>query len=116
MSRSGSWLTWTLAGASAGAAVASAAFWATREKHAERWNDNDRCQGGGQTRGALCGEILDRGERAETWMFVTGGASALFATAAVLSYVLQSSGQTAAPAEALACGIGPASFACAGQF
>ncbi|MEY2935328.1 MAG: hypothetical protein RL033_6077 [Pseudomonadota bacterium] len=114
--RPATWVTWTLAGGSLVAAAASAAFWATREQQAEHWNDNTRCQGGGQTRGSLCGEVLDRGERAETWMYVTGGASAVFAAGALLNYLLQAPGEAPATADALACGVGLGSLSCAGQF
>jgi hypothetical protein len=115
------WLTWTLAGASVGAAAASVVFWAEREKHAEHWNDNDRCQGGGQTRGALCGDVLDAGERAEKWMYVTGAASLAFATGAVIHHLLQAPEGAPAPAEplafdTLACGIGLGSLGCTGRF
>jgi hypothetical protein len=49
-------------------------------------------------------------------MYVTGGASALFAAGALLSYLLQAPGEAPATADALACGVGLGSLACAGQF
>jgi tetratricopeptide repeat protein/PEGA domain-containing protein len=109
------WWAWTFGGLAVAGGVVTAAAWVTREKHADRWNDDDQCLGPNQSRKSLCGTELDSGQRAETWMWIGGGAAAAFTAAAIGSLWLEPGHE--APTEAgVSCGIGIGSLECAGRF
>lgn len=111
------WLTWTLGGLAVASAGGTVFAWVKREQHADAWNDNDRCLSSTRTRGQLCGPELDKGERAETWMWIGGAATAVFTGAAIGSLWLGDSGSdAAAEAAAVSCGVGLAAVQCAGRF
>jgi hypothetical protein len=117
VSKSPSWITWTLAGLAVGGAAVTVAAWISRENHADTWNDDDQCQGGGQTRGQLCGEELDAGQTAETWMWIGGASAVAFTGAAIGSYLWLDGPSQERPLEAgVRCGIGLAQLSCSGRF
>ena len=117
VSKAPSWLTWTFAGLAVGGAAVTVAAWISRENHADTWNDDDQCQGGGQTRGQLCSDELDAGQTAETWMWIGGASAVAFTGAAIGSYLWLDSPSHERPLEAgVHCGIGLAQLSCAGRF
>jgi len=117
VSKSPSWITWTFAGLAVGGAAVTVAAWISRENHADAWNDDDQCQGGGQTRGDLCGNELDAGQTAETWMWIGGASAVAFTGAAVASYLWLDKPSQERPLEAgVHCGIGLAQLSCVGRF
>jgi tetratricopeptide repeat protein len=109
------WWAWTFGGLAVAGGVVTAAAWATREKHADRWNDDDECLGPNQSRQSLCGSELDKGQRAETWMWIGGGAAAAFTAAAIGSLWLEP-GHEEPTETGLSCGVGLGSLQCAGRF
>ena len=109
------WLAWTFGGLAVGAAAGTVYAWAKREQHADAWNDNDECLSPTQTRGQLCGDELDAGEQAETWMYIGGAATAAFTAAAIGSIWLGAPDEPGADT-ALSCGVGLATLHCAGRF
>jgi hypothetical protein len=127
--RSPRWLTWTLAGGGAAAALSAGVAVLVRESHARRWND-PQCLAPDMTRGQVCGDDLDAGRSAETVALASGVVSGVFLAAALASYLLeapaseagaeeagvQQSASRSTAAAALRCGVGWASAACAGTF
>lgn len=109
------WLAWTFGGLAVGAAAGTVYAWSKREQHADAWNDNDECLSPTQTRGELCGDELDAGEQAETWMYIGGAATAAFTAAAIGSIWLGGSDEPGTDT-ALSCGVGLAAVHCAGSF
>ena len=85
------WLPWTLGGLGAAAAITSVVAWQRREYYADRWNDDAACVGVGLSREELCGEDYDKGQTANTVMWVSGISAGVFAGGAVLSAILISS-------------------------
>jgi len=110
-----SWLTWTFAGLAVGAAAGTTYAWVRREQHAEIWNDDEQCLSPTQTRGELCGDHLEAGEQAETWMWIGGAATVAFTGAALGSIWLGAPDEPGAEAD-LRCGLGLATVSCAGRF
>ncbi len=113
------WLTWTLAGVGAAAALTTGVAVLVRENHARRWN-GDECLAPDLTRGEVCGDELDAGRSAETVALAGGVVSGVFLAAALTSYLLEAPVE-AAPGDssasaAVRCGIGWASAACGGTF
>jgi tetratricopeptide repeat protein len=109
------WWAWTFGGLAVAGGALAAVAWVEREKHADRWNDDDQCLGPNQSRESRCGSELDKGQRAETWMWIGGGAAVAFTAAAIGSLWLEP--RREAPTEAaLRCGVGFASLQCAGRF
>lgn len=109
------WLAWTFGGLAVAAAGGTVFAWAKREQHAEVWNDNDRCLSSTRTRGQLCGDELDKGERAETWMWIGGAATVVLTGASIGSAWLGSPGDETSDS-AMSCGLGFGALQCAGQF
>ena len=110
------WLAWTLGGLAAASAGGTVFAWAKREQHAELWNDNERCLSTTRTRGQLCGSELDKGERAETWMWIGGAATVVFSGAAIGSLWLDERSDDVAESASVSCGVGLAAVQCAGRF
>jgi len=115
VSQGTNWLAWTFGGLAVGAGAATVYAWAKREQHADAWNDNEQCTSPTQTRGELCGDELDAGEQAETWMYIGGAATVAFTAAAIGSIWLGAPDEPGAEAT-LSCGIGIAAVQCAGRF
>jgi hypothetical protein len=110
------WLTWTFAGLTAVAGGATVVAWTARERHVSNWNDDERClKPGGLTRGQVCGSEHEAGKNAETWMWIGGVATGVFAAATLVSYSLGSLGSERAES-ALSCGIGLGQALCSGRF
>ena len=109
------WLTWTFAGLTAVAGGTTVVAWTARERHVKNWNDNDRCLKPGMTRDQLCRSEHDAGDRAETWMWIGGVATGVFAAATLVSYSLGGKGLEATES-ALSCGIGLGQALCSGRF
>jgi tetratricopeptide (TPR) repeat protein len=86
------WLSWTLSGLAAGAALTTAVAWGVRDQHAARWNSS-ACLEGGRRRGEVCPDELEAGRDAERVAYASGFATVLLAAGAVLSWTLD------APAE-----------------
>lgn len=112
---SAGWPTWAFSGLALVSGVVTVGAWATREQHADVWNDDSRCLSPGMTREEACGSELRDGERAETWMLVGAASTATFATAAIVSYLLRDTKEEAAVGS-LSCGFGLAQLSCAGRF
>lgn len=110
------WLPWTLGGLAVGAGAVTVAAWASRERHAERWNDNDACLGPSQTREQLCGSERRDGERAETYMWIAGGTTLALSAAALGTLWLGGREEQPEESAALRCGIGVGAVQCAGRF
>jgi tetratricopeptide (TPR) repeat protein len=110
------WLPWTLGGLGVAAAGVSTLAWLSRERHAERWNDDDRCQRPGLTRAAVCGAERAASQRAEATLLVSAAAAGLFAAGAVLSVVLSGPSPREAERAQLACGLKGVWVTCAAQF
>jgi hypothetical protein len=116
--RSGSprWLSWTLVGASAGAAAVSGVALAVRERHADRWNSGE-CLAPGSTRGQTCPEELDAGREAEQLAIGAAILSGVLLGGAVVSFVLQKPDEPAQTALTLeGCGLAAAGARCFGSF
>jgi tetratricopeptide (TPR) repeat protein len=109
------WLTWTFGGLALGAGAVTAVAWATREKHADAWNDDSQCLVPGKTRESVCGDELDAGKRAETGMWIGAGATLVFAVASI-STLWFSGDSSETPSAALGCGLGLGQIACSGRF
>ncbi len=110
-----SWLPWTLGGLSVAAAVTSVIAWDRREYYADRWNDDEACVGVGVSRQEQCGDELEKGQNAETVMWISAGAAGVFAAGAVISAVLLSSGEEK-PVASLRCAPGLWGAQCFGTF
>jgi hypothetical protein len=116
--RSGSprWLSWTLVGASAGAAAVSGVAFAVRERHADRWN-SEECLAPGSTRGQTCPEELDAGRNAEQLAIGAAILSGVLLGGAVVSFVLQKPDEPDQAALTLeGCGLAAAGARCFGSF
>jgi hypothetical protein len=116
--RSGSprWLTWTLAGASVGAAAVSVVAFGIRERHADRWNSDD-CLRPGSTRGQMCPDELDAGRDADRLGVGAAVLSGVLVGSAVLSWVLEKPHVSTESALTLeGCGLGAAGAHCFGSF
>jgi hypothetical protein len=114
-----SWVPWTLGGASAASAVVATVFWAKREDHAKRWNDDSVCRNElNRSREQLCGSERDDGEQAQTIAFVSGGLSLAFAAGAIWTALAGHSASDEQPASAglQACTLGPSGVDCFGRF
>jgi len=109
------WLTWTFAGLTAVAGGTTAVAWTARERHVGNWNDDSRCQKPGLTREQVCRSEHEAGDRAQTWMWIGGIATGVFAAATLVSYSLGSKGSEQAES-ALSCGIGLGQALCSGRF
>ena len=83
-----SWVPWTLGGLSAAAAVTGVIAYSRREYYADRWNDDAACLGVGVSREERCGDELDRGQQAETVLWVSGVAAGVFAAGAVMTAII----------------------------
>jgi len=81
------WLSWTLTGLSAGAAITTGVAFAVRNHHASEWNSAD-CLQPGRLRGEVCGDELDAGRTAESVAYASGVATLLFTAGAVVSWTL----------------------------
>jgi hypothetical protein len=109
------WLTWTLAGLGAAAAVTSLGAVVYREVHANHWNDDSRCLALGQTRAELCGGERDKVETAEDVAIATGAAAGLFTAGALLNALVFSA--PSSPRTGLAgCSLSPEGASCFGSF
>lgn len=110
------WLGWAFAGLSVAAGVGTVAAWATRERHVENWNDDDQCLRPGQTRGQVCANERDAGDRAETWMWISGAATGVLAAASAVTFSLTSGDSPREQGTALGCGVGLGTLSCSGSF
>jgi tetratricopeptide (TPR) repeat protein len=111
-----SWLPWTLGGLGAAAAITSVVAWQRREYYAERWNDDEACVGVGLSREELCGDDYDKGQTAETVMYISATAAGVFAGGAILSAILISSGDEEGPVAGVKCLPGFGGAQCFGTF
>jgi len=111
-----SWLPWALGGLGLAAGGVSTVSWLARERHAERWNDDARCQRAGQTRDDVCGTERVASERAQTIMLVSAAAGGVFAVGAVLSVVLGTPATRQTDQAELACALEGVWLTCAGRF
>jgi PEGA domain-containing protein len=112
-----SWVPWTFGGASAASAAVATVFWAKREEHAKRWNDNAVCRNEvGVTREELCGDERDNGKQAQTIAFVSGGLSLAFAAGAIWTALAGHSSSEPESAGLAACALGPSGVDCFGRF
>jgi hypothetical protein len=109
------WLTWTFAGLTAVAGGTTAVAWTARERHVGNWNDDERCLKPGLTRDQSCHSEHEAGDRAETWIWIGGVATGVFAAATLVSYSLGGKGAEATDS-ALSCGIGLGQALCSGRF
>lgn len=110
------WLSWTLVGASAGAAAVAGVAFAVRERHADRWN-SDECLAPGSTRGQTCPEELDAGREAEQLGIGAAILSGVLLGGAAVSFVLQAPGEPSESALTLeGCGLAGAGARCFGSF
>lgn len=114
------WLPWTFAGLAAGSGIGAAIAWAIREKHVERWNDDELCLSSTMptaTRGEICADQRDSGDKAETWMWIGAASAGAFAAAsAVTFWVMREDEPEQEPDMAMSCGIGLGQVRCAGTF
>lgn len=108
------WLPWVLGGLGVTSAGVGTLAWFSRERHAERWNDDERCQRPGQTREQVCGAERVASERAETVLLLSSLAAGLFAGSTVLTLALDE--PAAAPQAQLACELRGVWLACAAHF
>jgi len=107
------WLSWTLSGLAAGAAVTSAVAWGVRNQHAAHWNSS-ACLEGGRRRGEVCPDELDAGRDAERVASVSGVGALLLAAGAVVSWTLEAPEE---PGVALVgCRLGLGGGVCSGSF
>jgi hypothetical protein len=81
------WLPWALGGGALASATGALIAWQLREKYADRWNDDQACLGVGISREERCGPERDKGKRAETLLWISGGAAGLLAAGAVLAVI-----------------------------
>src|SRR5687767_13031567 len=79
------WLSWTLTGLAAGAAVTTGAALVARNQHASRWN-SPACLENGRRRGEVCADELDAGKNAERLAYGSGIASVLLTAGALFSW------------------------------
>jgi PEGA domain len=113
----GSWVPWMFGGASAASASVAIVFWAKREEHAKRWNDNSVCRNQvGVPRKTLCGDERDSGEQAQTIAYASGGLSLAFAAGAIWTALAGRSTSEPASAGLEACALGPSGVDCFGRF
>jgi tetratricopeptide (TPR) repeat protein len=110
------WLPWTLGGLSAAAAITSVVAWERREHYANRWNDDAACVGVGASREERCGAEYDRGQRAETVVWVSASAAGVLAAGAVISALLISPDEKEQPVATLKCLPGFGGAQCFGTF
>jgi len=108
------WLPWVLGGGAVVSGAGSLVAWQLREKYAARWNDDEACLGVGISRAERCGGELDKGERAETVAWITGGAAGLLAAGAVLSLFWMEPAEERVGLSGCAPGLGGA--VCFGRF
>jgi hypothetical protein len=109
------WWAWTFGGLAVASGVLAVGAWATREKHADTWNDDEECLRPNRSRESVCGSELDKGQKAETWMWIGGGAAVAFSAAALGSLWLEPRRES--PTEAgVRCGVGFAQLQCTGRF
>ena len=109
------WLPWVLGGLSAAATATSLVAWQQREYHAERWNDDAACLDVGVSREERCGEELERGQRAETVLWVSGVAAGVFAAGAIMTAILYSDDEPE-QVTAFRCAPGLGGAQCFGSF
>jgi len=111
-----SWVPWTLAGVSAGAAVVATVAWVQRQNYAERWHDDGECLSvPGATREEQCGDLRTKGERAQTVAWVSGGVALAAGTAAIWT-ALAGGTDSATEAGLEGCAIGSTGASCFGRF
>jgi Tetratricopeptide repeat/PEGA domain len=112
------WLTWTLAGVGAGAAVGSVVAWSLREKHADRWN-SATCLEADRRRGEVCPAELDAGRDAERVAYVTSVSAGLLLGGALTSWLLEAPTgprNEADEATQTRCRLGLGEVSCFGSF
>lgn len=110
------WLGWVFAGLAVGAGAGTVAAWATREEHVDNWNDDTQCLRPGQTRGEVCASEREQGDNAETWMWISGAATGVFAAASVVTFWATSPDEPRERGTALGCGVGLGMLSCSGTF
>jgi hypothetical protein len=110
------WLGWVFAGLSVGAGVGTVAAWATREAHVDNWNDDSQCLRPGTTRGEACASEREAGDQAETWMWISGAATGVFAAASVVTFAVTSPDAPREQGVSLGCGVGIGMLSCSGSF
>jgi hypothetical protein len=110
------WWAWTFGGLAVAGGVVAVAGWATREKHAETWNDDEQCLAPNESRESQCGDELDKGKQAEKVMWVGAGATVLFSAAALGSLWLVPARRESPTDAGLRCAVGLGQLQCAGRF
>ncbi|MEY4545953.1 MAG: hypothetical protein RL685_2148 [Pseudomonadota bacterium] len=111
------WLPWTLAGTGAAAAAFSTVALIQRQKHADRWNDDDECLNvPGATRRSLCGDERSLGLRWQTTAIVSGGAAVALATAAIWTALASDDTPAEADVGLQRCSVDGVGVSCIGRF
>jgi hypothetical protein len=109
------WLGWVFAGLAVGAGVGTVVAWSAREEHVDNWNDDSQCLRPGQTRGDVCASEREQGDQAETWMWISGAATGVFAAASVVTF-WATADDNQERGTALGCGVGLGTLSCSGSF
>jgi hypothetical protein len=111
------WLTWTLAGLGAGAAVVGGVAWANREQHAQRWN-SDACLAPDRRRGQICAEELSLGRTAEQVAYAGSITAGLLLGGALATWLLEDprADEDHESAGVTRCDVGLANARCFGSF
>jgi hypothetical protein len=110
------WLSWTLTGASVGAAAVSLVAFGIRERHADRWN-SEECLAVGSTRGQTCPEELEAGRDAERLAIGAAILSGVLLGGAIVSFALEAPDEPRSSALTLdGCGLAGAGARCFGSF
>jgi tetratricopeptide (TPR) repeat protein len=109
------WAPWALGGLSAAATATTLIAWQRREHYADRWNDDAACLGVGISREERCGDELDRGQQAQTVLWVSGVAAGVFAAGAVITAIWPPN-DAPEQVSALRCAPGWGGASCFGTF
>jgi hypothetical protein len=118
------WVTWTLAGVAAAAAVTSGVSFAIREQKANEWNNSSICLSQAfpqMTRGEVCPNTRHAIDLAQGVGIGAGVAAVAFGGAALVHWALttrvgRSSDETTSAAAPAYCSPGLASIVCSGSF
>jgi hypothetical protein len=121
------WVTWTLAGVGAAAAVTSGVAFGIRQQEAAKWNDDSQCLSSStpdKPRGEICAETQHNIKVAENVAIATGITAVAFGGAALIHYLTTSSSSSRdRPADATpsgqahaGCSPGLGSVVCFGTF
>lgn len=120
------WVTWTLAGVGAAAAVTSGVAFAIRQRDAAKWNDDSQCLSAmtpDKPRGEVCAGLQHDIKVAENVAIATGITAVAFGSAALIHWITTSPSSRDRPADATppgqahaGCSPGLGSVVCYGSF